>query len=205
MRMRTRIFGMAIGAVVLCLSLSSSPLKARLPQVRLSAIETYLNHLTTLKATFKQWDLNGAMTSGILQLRRPGFIRMSYNPPSHFLILANGKTIFFVDLKTRDISHAPIEQSPAAFLLESQIDFIKTFDIEKFEIENGQVKLTMHRKDAQDLGSLTLIFRRHPLLLVGWIVRDIHNAKTIVKLDHIQTGVSLQNTLFDISPYLSKE
>ena len=90
-----RIFGMLIGTLVLCMS----SLQAQLPPVRLADIERYLNDdLKSFKAEFKQWDVNGAVTSGTLYLKRPGFIRMHYNSPTQFLILANGERIFFVNI-----------------------------------------------------------------------------------------------------------
>lgn len=169
-------------------------------EVRLSQIETYLNDLTTLQAAFKQWDANGALTTGTLYLQRPGRIRMNYQEPSTLVILGDGETLFFADRSTGDLSYTPITQSPAAFLLDAHINFQQGFDVQGFSVEGNRVKLTLRRKGDDDLGALTLVFRIAPSLqLIQWIILDAQNKKTIVNLGNIKEGQRLNATLFDSS------
>lgn len=192
MKKFTKYFGL----LALVTSLSS-PAKA---EVRLSQIETYLNKLTTLEASFKQWDPNGALTTGTLYLHRPGRIRMNYQAPSKLVILGDGETLFFADRETGDLSYTPITQSPAAFLLDDTIDFQGHFSVDDFIVEGGKVKLTLRRQGNDDLGALTLVFKRSPSLqLIQWIISDAQNKKTIVNLEDIKEGQHLKATLFDSS------
>ena len=174
-------------------------------EVKLSHVESYLNTLKTLQATFKQWDQNGALTTGILYLKRPGHIRMTYDKPSKLVILADGETLFFIDRATKDLSYSPIGQSPASFLLDPHIEFQKNFTIKSFKIDGNKILLTISKKGNEDLGALTLVFRKSPSLqLIQWIILDPQHKKTIVNLEQITSGHDLTQTLFDPSPFLEK-
>lgn len=170
-------------------------------QTKLSHIENYLNSLVTLKARFDQWDQAGKHTQGILLLKRPGYLRMTYDKPETLLIIADGKTLYFINEKNKDISYTPIEQSPASFLLESKIDFLHAFDIKDFREDVTRVYLTIRRKGMPDLGALTLTFSKSPLELIHWTIHDAQGLETLVKLSQLQKGVPLSVTYFDPSPY----
>lgn len=173
--------------------------------VKLSHVESYLNTLKTLQATFKQWDQNGTLTTGILYLKRPGHIRMTYNKPSKLVILADGETLFFIDRATKDFSYSPVGQSPASFLLDPHINFQKNFKIIKFQVDGNKILLTISKKENEDLGALTLVFRKTPSLqLIQWIILDPQHKKTIVNLEEITSGHDLAITLFDPSEFLEK-
>ncbi len=173
--------------------------------VKLSHVESYLNKLKTLQASFKQWDQNGALTTGTLYLQRPGHIRMTYNKPSKLVILADGETLFFIDRATKDLSYSPIGQSPASFLLDAHIDFQKGFKIKSFHVDGNKIKLTIRKKGNDDLGALTLVFRKSPSLqLIQWIILDSQNKKTIVNLEGVTSGHDLTPTLFDPSVFLGQ-
>ena len=186
----------AVGIMLL-----SSPAFA---EVRLSQIQDYLSTLSTLEAQFDQWDQAGKQTQGTLQLRRPGYLRMTYNPPSPLLIIADGQTLYFINKATNDISYTPIDQSPAAFLLDQEIDLLTGFDIEGFVEERDRVKLTLRRKDARDLGTLTLFFRKGPFELSQWIIKDAQGLETIVRLSNLKKGLPIPVTQFDPSLYFGK-
>lgn len=174
-------------------------------EVKLSHVESYLTTLKTLQASFKQWDQNGALTTGTLYLQRPGHIRMIYNKPSKLVILADGETLFFIDRSTKDLSYSPIGQSPASFLLDASINFQENFKIKNFEVDGNKVKLTLSKKGHEDLGALTLVFRKSPSLqLVQWIILDPQHKKTIVNLEGITSGHKLSPALFDPSAFLGE-
>lgn len=174
-------------------------------EVKLSHVESYLNTLKTLQATFKQWDQNGALTTGVLYLKRPGHIRMTYDKPSKLVILADGETLFFIDRATKDLSYSPIGQSPASFLLDPHINFQKNFSIKTFKVDGNKILLTISKKGNEDLGALTLVFRRAPSLqLIQWVILDPQHKKTIVNLEGITSGHDLATTLFDPSSFLEK-
>ncbi len=172
--------------------------------VKLSQIETYLNTLHTLQANFEQWDQNGAYTTGKLYLQKPGKIRLNYNLPSKLVILGDGQTLFFMERDTGDLSHTPIANSPASFLLAEKTNLHQDFTIHNFTYNAQRVEITLQKKNNPDLGSLTLVFRRMPTLdLVKWIVTDPQDKNIIVKLNTIKKGTkksrALSPTLFDSS------
>lgn len=168
--------------------------------VKLSQVERYLNDLSTLQASFKQWDSAGALTTGKIYIQRPGLIRMNYDDPSKLVILADGETLFFADRGTGDLSYSPLGQTPATFLLEKTIDLQKDYQLENFTLDEGRVLVTLRRTGDNDFGTLTLVFRQSPSLqLVQWVITDPQNKQTIVRLEQIQEGRPLNARLFDSS------
>jgi len=51
-------------------------------KVDIARIEGYLNGLTTVKASFQQFTKNEGLAFGRIYLRRPGRLRVEYDPPS---------------------------------------------------------------------------------------------------------------------------
>lgn len=185
-------------AALLGLCLMTWVADGRASAPRISDVQSYLNSLTTLQASFQQWDHNGGYTEGTLFLKRPGLIRLNYKEPSKLMILGDGTTLFFADRKTGDLSYMPLANSPASFLLKAQINIQRDFNVRSFTFEADKVTLTLVKKDALDIGSLTLSFRRLPTLqLTQWSVTDAQEKNIIVRLSNHKTGVNFPKSLFD--------
>ena len=63
----------------------------------LQKIETYLNNLKSLEATFVQMASNGATAEGRLFIKKPNKIRMEYAEPTNVLIVGDGNFIIYND------------------------------------------------------------------------------------------------------------
>ena len=166
---------------------------------KLSTIESYLNDLSKIVADVEQWDVNGAYKQGKLYLEKPGKLRLNYNAPSSLVILADGKTLFFADRKSGDLSYMPIQDSPASILLQPNLDIQNNFSISEFSFDAEFITLILKRKGNEDIGSLKLTFQRFKdrIILTQWIVIDAQNKKTIVKLSNLQDVKSFDQELFD--------
>ena len=173
-------------------------------EIRLSDIERYLNQLDNVESTFEQWDNKGAYTTGTFHLQKPGKLRLSYNKPSKLVIIADGKTLFFIDRKSGDLSYMPINESPASFLVESSIQIQNDFSIKQFSANANKVTLVLKKLGNEDIGTLTLTFARQPKLeLIQWVITDPQDRKTIVKLGPFNTFVSKAPDLFNAQPLLN--
>src|SRR5580704_5449413 len=89
-----------IGAVMAPVAGHSAP-PAAAPASGLSADDqalvaqaaAYLDGFNELKGRFTQTDARGAVTSGTLYLKRPGYARFAYDPPSSLLVVADGRNV----------------------------------------------------------------------------------------------------------------
>lgn len=60
-------------------------------------IESYLNNIKTLKASFVQTASNGNTSEGKLYIEKPNKIRMEYDAPVNVLIVGDGDYIVYND------------------------------------------------------------------------------------------------------------
>src|SRR5262249_10822638 len=56
----------------------------------ISRIEGYLSGIETISSEFIQFAPNGDVTNGKFYLKRPGKLRMEYNPPTPVLMVTSG-------------------------------------------------------------------------------------------------------------------
>ena len=75
-------------------------------------IEAYLNGITTMRAKFQQADMNGGTVFGTIYVRRPGFLRVEYDPPSQVLLVADSIAVSYYDGELNQLNQAPLSLSP---------------------------------------------------------------------------------------------
>lgn len=160
-------------------------------------IEAYLDGIKTLKAKFIQVAPDGAVSRGTAWLDRPGRMRFQYDPPSPLLLVAGHGLVVFHDSQLEQTSNIPIGQTPLGLLLRDKITLSGDVTITDFRREPGMIELTVVRTASPGDGSLTLDFSDDPLTLRGWTVIDAQHRPTRVTLYDIQTGVSVDPSLFE--------
>ena len=137
-----------------------------------------------MTANFLQTDGKGRQLAGTLQLKRPGKIRFDYGGGVNMLLVANGKTLTFVDYDVGQKSSWPIAKSPLAVLLSPNPDLGRIARV--LPSESPQV-VVVRARDARrpEFGTLILAFLRSAgapggLRLEGWTAIDAQNKKTTV-------------------------
>ena len=88
----------------------------------LKAVEASLAATQSMTANFLQTDGKGRQMAGTLSLKRPGKIRFAYGGGVNMLLVANGKTLNFIDYDVGQKSSWPIAKSPLAVLLSPNPD-----------------------------------------------------------------------------------
>ncbi len=155
----------------------------------------YLEGVETLNGDFTQIAPSGAISSGRFYLRRPGFLRFEYDPPTPLLIVANGGMVYVRDEALETTDSYPVGRTPLKFLLGKKIDL---GDAEIIAVDRGidSFAVTLGSDDEETDGELTMIVKAPELTLMRWIVRDIQNGATVVTLDNVKSGEKLANSLF---------
>ena len=166
-------------------------------------VESYLNAITTLRARFLQVASTGEVAKGTFFMRRPGRLRIQYDPPSPVLILADGHRLIYVDKELDSVNMVPIEDTLAAFLVRPHIDFGGDVAVTAFAHDKGTLRVTLaHAREANG-GQLTLVFDDNPIRLRLWVVTDGQGTETRVALSDAEFGLPLDDGLFETPPSIT--
>lgn len=163
----------------------------------LGRLKAHLGSVQTMTANFSQTDARGRVANGTLQLKRPGRVRFAYNS-NDLLLVANGKTLTFVDYQVGQKSSWPLSRTPLGPLLSSSPDFNGKAQI--LPSENPNV-VVARAKNAGQYGQLTLAFLRSAsapggLQLYGWTAIDPQKRRTTVRLTNVRYNVAVPESAF---------
>jgi len=165
----------------------------------LKAVEASLAATQSMTADFVQTDGKGRQLSGDLSLKRPGKIRFAYGSNANMLLVANGKTLSFIDYDVGQKSSWPIAKSPLAVLLSPNPELARIARVQKSENPNV---IVVRARDARrpEFGTIVLVFTRGGgaagLRLEGWTAIDAQNKKTTVRLSNVRYNVGVPDSAF---------
>jgi outer membrane lipoprotein-sorting protein len=164
-------------------------------------IEAYLTGIKTLRGRFVQSATNGGQATGEVWLKRPGKLRFEYDKPADILIVSNGSMLLYFDRELEQTSYIPLSETPLGFLVKDKVDLRNVEDYHLAGLERGQgeiaVWVAQEGVEAGQPGSLRLVLDAEPLALKRWRVVDQQGTVTRVRLDGVETGVALNDELFD--------
>ena len=110
----------------------------------LQKIESYLNNIKSLEATFVQMASNGATAEGRLFIKKPNKIRMEYAEPTNVLIVGDGNFIVYNDLDLDQVTHIDYEDIPASLILSNLIKIDgKDLKVLDFYQDSGSTSITL--------------------------------------------------------------
>ncbi|GJL92317.1 LolA family protein [Hyphococcus sp.] len=155
----------------------------------------WLESVDTLKGDFTQIAPSGAISEGKFYLRRPGFLRFEYEPPTPLLIVANGGLVYVRDNDLETTDSYPTGKTPLKFLLAKKID---RDDAKVIRVDRGvdTVAVTFASTDEETEGELTIIADAPDFALRRWIVRDLQGGTTVVTLSDVVSGERIAMSLF---------
>ena len=166
----------------------------------LQRVEASLAATSSMTSNFLQTDGKGRQMAGTLSLKRPGKIRFAYGGGVNMLLVANGKTLNFIDYDVGQKSSWPIAKSPLAVLLSPNPDLDRIARILPSDHKNVVV---VRARDARrpEFGTLILAFIRDGsapggLRLEGWTAIDAQNKKTTVKLSNQRYNIAVPDSAF---------
>lgn len=156
------------------------------PSGDLATVQGHLRSVRAMTATFSQTDRSGKVLGGTLALKQPGRVRFQYERGVPILIVADGKTLNFVDYSVKQVSRWPIASSPLAVLLDPTRDIGRYASI----IAGGDpriVSVLAYDRKRPEYGRINLIFARDAaapggLMLTGWAALDAQGNRTTVRL-----------------------
>jgi outer membrane lipoprotein-sorting protein len=177
--------------------IAAAPTIAAAPSPDLARLKEHLSSVQTMTANFTQTDARGQVSTGTLQMKRPGRIRFEYRG-GDVLIVADGKRLTFLDYSVGQKSSWPLSRTPLGPLLSGSPDFNGKAEILP---SNDKRVVVARAKSAGQYGQLTLAFLRNAsapggLQLYGWTAIDPQNNRTTVKLSNVRFNVAVPNSAF---------
>ncbi|HXV24681.1 MAG TPA: outer membrane lipoprotein carrier protein LolA [Alphaproteobacteria bacterium] len=179
---------------------ASGPARAAAPQpadfADLAEIERYLDSIRTMAAEFQQFDQEGRVTAGRIYLSRPGRLRVEYDPPTPYLLVASSGALVYYDAEIDQLTTLPLSSTPAAFLLKDRISLTEGVSVRDFERGPGVLRVELVDAEDEGAGSVLMVFEDRPLALKQWTVTDAQGLKTQVVLRDAEFDVVLDPRLF---------
>ncbi len=160
-------------------------------------VEAYLNTISSVKARFLQQTSSGQRADGWLYLKRPNRIRLDYRPPAYLQIYARGYWLAYVDTEMEEITHVPLESTPAGFLVRDPVRLSGDITVVRVERGAGALRLHVVQTEEPEAGRVVLTFQDAPMRLRNWTVVDAQGAETRVSLLDPQFNVALDDALFE--------
>jgi outer membrane lipoprotein-sorting protein len=154
-----------------------------------------------MTARFMQVSSTGAQAEGAMALQRPGRMRLEYDAPSPILVVADGRYLIYVDEKLNQVSHLPLESTPAGILLRDNISFDDPeISVTDTRSKAGVAEIDVAMTNDRAAGLMTLVFSEQPFALRQWRITDAQGTETAVTLFDVHTGVDLDQKLFKHIP-----
>lgn len=169
-------------------------------QSDLALVQGHLRATETMTAGFAQTDRAGKTLTGTLTLKRPGKIRFQYQDGVPILIVADGRSLYFIDYSVRQVSRWPIGGSPLAVLLDPNAD-ISRFTRILPSADPRIVLANVRDPKRPQFGAITLAFARDALSpgglrLQGWVSLDAQNNRTTVRLSNQRFNAPVADSAF---------
>lgn len=181
------------------------PLFAAAEPVDLDKIISYLDSMKTLRANFTQVNQDGSTSAGALYIKKPGKLRMTYEPPDNSVVIVRDEFVSIFDGKNNGLyQKLSIENNPFRLLLSSAHEMNLDSMTIDFNSNDSRTKITVSDSKNIDQGVLEIIFNNRPLTLEHWLLTNSLNEKVTVHLTNLSVIDELQDSLFDPSIELNK-
>ena len=163
----------------------------------MARLASHISSVQTMSANFVQTDQRGRSAAGKLQLKRPGRVRFEYGS-GDLLLVANGRTLSFIDYQVGQKSSWPLNRTPLGVLLSGSPNLKGRAQV--VPSKDPRV-VTVRARDPAQYGSILLAFIRSPsapggLQLRGWTAIDAQNKRTIVRLSNVRYNIAVPEAAF---------
>jgi len=165
--------------------------------------QDWLSDLDTLRARFEQIAADASVSTGVLEIDRPGRARFDYDDPSPVLVVADGATVAIADFDLETLDRVPIGATPLRFLLNETLDLVESGAAVDAGHYDGRLYVTLEDPNAEVEGRLTLVFddpdpqaSADTMTLAGWFAIDALGGLTEVRLSEVETGLRLSPRQF---------
>lgn len=165
----------------------------------LSEVSAALAAAKTATGEFVQTNADGSVSTGSFALNRPGRIRFDYDDPTPILIVSDGTTVAMQDRELETVDRVPLGSTPLGLILSTELDVDQ--DTEVLGIQQNADRFGIRVSDASGEldGTLTMVFDKTSLDLLGWLTVDSNLQTTVVDLMNVKTNQRVDPRLFRLN------
>ena len=194
-------FSIALAAAPLALAAGFAVAPPAAAQTsELAQVQAHLKAVNSMTANFAQTDRAGKTLTGKLTLKQPGKVRFQYEKGVPILLVADGKSLWFIDYEVKQVERWPIGGAPLSVLIDPSKDISR---IAKVLPSADERILLVQARDPKrpEYGTITLAFAKVAgapagLRLEGWVALDSQNNRTTVRLDNQRYNVAVADNSF---------
>jgi len=170
-------------------------------------LEDFFREVRSLDASFTQevFDEDAELvqvSSGTVELLRPGRFRWEYERPDEQLILADGKRLWTYDPELEQATVKPIEEALGAapiMLLTGDRPLIEQFSIEQAGAEDGLQWALLNPK-VRDMEFNRIKLGLGAQGVERMVLNDQFGQTTVISLHEIRTNVEIDPARFKFAP-----
>lgn len=165
----------------------------------LTTVENAYNQIGTLQAQFAQFNskVQDDLQTGTLYLDKPGKMRLVYEKGSPLEFYAVNGYLIYHDKEAKEVSYFELAQTPVELILKEKLSFEDpAFVVTEVQDILDEYYVTAHKKDAKELGSLTLIIDKETMQLKQWDVLDMAGITSTVSLFDTKVNIPVDKRLF---------
>ena len=118
-------------------------------------VEQYMDSILTLQAKFQQVEPNNKLSFGKIYLRKPGRLRVEYDPPVPILVVADGGLLSYYDKELDQLNQLPLRESTAWFLVRQPMDLSKGVTVTQVDRSQGGLQVQVRMAPRGDSSNET--------------------------------------------------
>jgi outer membrane lipoprotein-sorting protein len=173
-------------------------------QALVAQASAYLDGFNELKGRFVQTDSRGAVTSGVLYLKRPGYARFAYDPPSSLLVVADGHNVSITNPRLKTNDRYPLSFTPLSLVLSKHVRLDRGVLVTRVTQLGDGFAITAQDAGHRAQGQVILTFHDHPLRLAAWDMTDAEGQTTRIRLTSLTPTSGLPDSLFTPPSYYDR-
>ena len=156
-------------------------------------IKDYLWDIKTLQAEFSQTNQTEDIMTGIFFLKKPGKIRLSYDPPQNLQIVSKQQAVLIFDPKNGGSGPLtyPLHSTPLSFLIKNDLNLFINENGESLELGNLIIF-----KVRNPQYNLSIEFNKNPVSLLGWEFENQMGELIKIRLNNIHKNKYISDEIF---------
>ena len=156
-------------------------------------IKDYLGDIKTLQAEFSQTNHTEDIMTGIFFLKKPGKIRLSYDPPQNLQIVSKQQAVLIFDPKNGGSGPLtyPLHSTPLSFLIKDDLSLFINENGESLELDNLIIF-----KVRNPQYNLSIEFNKNPVSLLGWEFENQMGELIKIRLNNIHKNKYISDEIF---------
>ena len=156
-------------------------------------IKDYLGDIKTLQAEFSQTNHTEDIMTGIFFLKKPGKIRLSYDPPQNLQIVSKQQAVLIFDPQNGGSGPLtyPLHSTPLSFLIKDDLSLFINENGESLELDNLIIF-----KVRNPQYNLSIEFNKNPISLLGWEFENQMGELIKIRLNNIHKNNYISDEIF---------